>query len=85
MKSKDTATLVVIGVISAFIAYIVAGVVFHANSKTEKVPTVQVINATFPDVLNESDYRVIFNDKSLDPTQPIQIQGNNNTHPFVSN
>ena len=85
MKRKDMTALVILGVISAIVAFVISGIVFQANSKKEKVPTVEAINENFPNVLNEADYKVIFNNKALDPTQPIQIQGNNNTNPFVGN
>lgn len=83
MKRKDVTTLVVLGVIAAIFAYIVSGIVFKANARDEKVPTVEVVNQNFPDVRNDTDYKYIFNDKALDPTLPVQIQGNNNANPFV--
>ena len=84
MKRSNTMALIIIGLVSAVIAYIVSGVLFKANDRAEKVPTVESINQNFPDIRNDADYKVIFNDKALDATQPVQIQGNNNTNPFVN-
>jgi type II secretory pathway pseudopilin PulG len=83
MKRKDLMMLVVLGVVTAIVAYVVSGVVFKANARTEQIPTVEVINANFPDVRNETDYKVIFNEHALDATLPVQIQGNNNNNLFV--
>jgi hypothetical protein len=33
-------------------------------------------------VSNDDDYKKIFNNQALDPTQLIKIGGNNNTSPF---
>ena len=82
MKSKDIATLVVVGVITALFSAVVSMLLFSPPKHDAKAPEVEVISNKMPDIKNDPDYNVIFNDKALDPTQPVQIGGNQNSAPF---
>jgi hypothetical protein len=82
MKHKSIVTLVLAGLVAALLAYTISGFLFKTGAKDEKVPRIEPIKSSLPDVRNESDYKTIFNDKALDPTLPVQIQGNNNNQPF---
>ena len=82
MKSKDIAVIAVFGLIAAVVSYVVANSVFKPPAGSTKVPEVSAINPNFPDVRNDSNYNTIFNNKALDPTQPVQIGSQNNKVPF---
>lgn len=86
MKRKDIFTLLVIGVVAAFLSSIIAGAVFNSSKqRKEKAPVVTPINKDFPAVANDSRYQAIFNPNALDPTQLIQIGTSQNPSPFNSN
>lgn len=78
MKQKDIALIIVIAAISAVISYFVSGMLFSnpTDLKTE-VEVVEPISAEMPPV----DQRY-FNKDSIDPTQLIQIGGQDNKQPF---
>jgi hypothetical protein len=82
MKQKDILTLVVTGVITAIFSSIVSMVVFSPPKHDAQAPAVEAISNSMPDIKNDPDYNSIFNDKALDPAQPVQIGGNENTTPF---
>lgn len=85
MRQKDLKTIIAAAVATAIISFILAGVLFTSpKQRTSKVPVVQKINSTFPDVQNDSDYNSFLNSSALDPTQPVHISGNHNTTPFGS-
>ena len=81
MKHKDVAALVAIAIFAAVLAFGISGKFFKSSSRDFKVPVVEEVNGTLPDVRNQSDYSAIFNENAIDPTQPVQIQGNNSA-PF---
>lgn len=83
MKRKDIFILVGIGVIAAIISAITAGAIFSSSStRSVKVPVVSPISSDFPDIAHDSQYKAIFNDKALDPTQLIKIGTGQNQQPF---
>lgn len=85
MLRKDIAILVGIGLIAAIISSFVSGAIFNSGkARSTKVPIVSPITSTFPDIANDSDYKTVFNDKALDPTQLIKIGTSQNPQPFNS-
>lgn len=82
MDRKILPMIITVAVISAVISFVVASVVFQSTPRGTKVPQVEAIKSTFPDVKNDSAYSSLFNSNALDPTQPVQIGGSQNTNPF---
>lgn len=82
MKQKDIVTLVLVGAITALFSVVVSMLVFSPPKHDAKAPTVQPISNSMPDIKNDPSYNTIFNDKALDPSQPVEIGGNQNTAPF---
>jgi hypothetical protein len=82
MKQKDIATIAVFAIIAAVVSFIVANMVFKPPKGSTQVPAVAAIDSSFPDTHNDSSYSSIFNEKALDPTQPVQIGNQNNDVPF---
>ncbi|HET9721808.1 MAG TPA: hypothetical protein VFP32_02150 [Candidatus Saccharimonadales bacterium] len=82
MKRKDLLTVVGVAVVSGIISLIIANALFSPKRLSLKVPVVEKISGTFPDVKNDSQYNTIFNTNALDPTQPVQIGNNQNQAPF---
>ncbi len=84
MKRSNLTLLISIASVAALISFFVAESVFNSPSKRTKVPVVQVLNPSFPDVKNDPAYQLFLYPGALDPTQPIQIGNSNNTAPFNS-
>ena len=82
MKRNDIAKLVLVAVFAGVIAMVLAGAVFGSGRKPAAVPVVTPISPAFPDVRNQPEYKAVFNDNALDPTQLIQIGNPNNNTPF---
>ena len=82
MKQKDIATLAVFAIIAAVVSFVVANMIFKPPKGSTQVPAVTAIDPNFPDTHNDSAYSSIFNEKALDPTQPVQIGNQNNSVPF---
>lgn len=82
MKQKDIITLAIVGVITAIFSMVVSMLVFSPPKHNAKAPIVESVSNSMPDIKNDPDYNTIFNDKALDPTQPVEIGGNQNTAPF---
>lgn len=83
MKRQSLIVLSCVAVIAAIIAVVVSNAVFGTpQSKPIKVPVVSPINSSFPDIQHDPNYTSFLNSQALDPTQLIQIGGNNNTTPF---
>lgn len=82
MKHKNSWSLVLTIIVVGIVSYIVVGFIFKVPSKNAKAPVVEAINQNFPDVASDPAYTSIFNDKALDPTQPVQIGPSNNNRPF---
>lgn len=83
MKQKELLVIGLTACIAAVISFIVSGMIFGSPKKHPiKVPVVTPISSSFPSVTTDDNYKSIFNDKAINPTQLIQIGGNNNTTPF---
>lgn len=83
MKRKDILAIVGAGLIAAVISVIIAGAIFNSKTaRSVKVPVVSPISSDFPDIVHDSKYKIIFNDKALDPTQLIKIGTSQNQQPF---
>lgn len=85
MRRTDIMALVSIAGVSAVVAFLIAGSVFNPPDKRTKVPVVQPISSSFPDVKNDPTYQLFLFNGALDPTQPIQIGNTKNTTPFNPN
>lgn len=78
MKQKDIALIVVIAIIAGAISFVASRMVFvPSGGRQQQVETADAISTTF--TTPPSDY---FNDKSIDPTQPIEIGTSENPAPF---
>lgn len=82
MNRKDLPMIVTVAVISAVFSIIVAALLFHSTPRSTKVPQVEAVKASFPDVKNDANYTNFLNPGALDPTQTVQIGGSQNTNPF---
>ncbi len=83
MKRKDLLLIGLSACVAAILSFILSGIIFGTPKKNPiKVPVVNKISSTFPDVQNDTDYSGIFNNKALNPTQLIQIGGSDNNQPF---
>jgi len=83
MKRKELLIIGMTAFIAAIFSFVISGVVFGSPKKNPiKVPVVTPISSSFPSVSTDQDYQPFFNDKALNPTQLIQIGGNNNSAPF---
>jgi len=80
MKQKDVALVIVVVIISAFIALFASKSIFvPPKNRHQEVEVILPISASFP----QPDSRY-FNSSSYDPTQLITIGQNNNPNPFSS-
>jgi len=83
MKKGEILKLGFIASVAAIISYLVAGALFNSPEKrATKVPTIDKINISLPDIKNESSYQSFLNPGALDSTQPIKIGDTKNTNPF---
>jgi hypothetical protein len=82
MKKSDLSLLLSIAVVAAIVSFFVSGALFNSPNKQTKVPQVQSITDSFPDIKNDPKYQLFMYSGALDPTQPIQIGNTNNTSPF---
>ncbi len=83
MKRKDLLIVAVAAIFTALFSIILSGVLFGSPKKHPiKVPVVDKISATFPSVQTDDAYKNYLNNAALNPTQLIQIGGNNNPAPF---
>jgi len=79
MKRQELLLIGLTAFVAAIFAIILSGVILGSPKKNPiKVPVVNAINSSFPDVKNQSNYNTVFNGQALDPTQLIQIGNNNN-------
>ena len=85
MQRKELLTIVVVAIASGLVSLVIAGALFSSPSqRTAKVPVVQPITSSFPDVPNDPQYNFFLNTSALDPTQTIQIGNNQNNTPFTN-
>ena len=81
MKRKDWLPIIAVVAVTAILSFVLSNVVFGGKKATRlKVEVVTPITADFP--LPNEKY---FNRNSLNPTQLIQIGGDNNQTPFNGN
>jgi hypothetical protein len=85
MRSKDKFIFISVALVSGLISLVISNALFGSPSKRDiKVPNVQTISPTFPDIKNDSNYNSFINTNALDPTQPVQIGNSQNSAPFNS-
>jgi len=78
MKQKDIALIIVIAFFSAIISFVISGKIFVTPAnRQQKVEVVDVINSQF-----QTPSTKYFNTSSINPTQLVQVGGNNNQNPF---
>jgi len=77
VKQKDIAMIMVIVFVSGLLAYFITNKFISSPKHDMKASKVEAISAEF----NEPDTRY-FNDQSVNPTQLIRIQDNENVQPF---
>lgn len=82
IKTKQLAPLILVAVMAAIISLLVANALFSPPKRETKVPQVEAIDASFPDVKNNPAYQSFLNNNALDATQPIQIGNTSNSVPF---
>jgi hypothetical protein len=83
VKRKELLNLLAVVIATAIFSFVIASFLFGSQSKRgTAVPVVQPISSTLPDIQNDPNYSFIFNNKALDPTQPIQIGTSQNNTPF---
>lgn len=82
MNKKDLPTLLGIAGLAAFLSFFIASALFNPPVKKTKVPVVQAINSTFPDVKNDPTFQSFLYPGALDPTQTIKIGDTKNSVPF---
>ncbi len=82
-KRQNMIVIIFVALIAAMISIVVSGAIFGTpQSRPIKVPVVDKISPTFPDVQHDSTYTSFLNTNALDPTQLIQIGNSNNQSPF---
>lgn len=78
MKQKDLALIAVIIIVSAVVSLFISKSIFSTSkSKQQEVVSVQSISSSFPPLPKQ-----YFNSSSIDPTQIISINQNQNQNPF---
>lgn len=83
MKQKDIAVIVAVVFFSAVASLVLSNIVFPSGQEArQKVEQVDVITADFSSPETDDKYKKYFNDKSIDPTQVIEVTDNNNNNPF---
>lgn len=83
MKKGEIFKLCIVSAIVALISYLVAAALFNSPDKRgTKVPTIDAINSSLPDIKTEASYQSFLNHNALDATQPIQIGNTKNSNPF---
>lgn len=83
MKRKDLILLVGVAVFTAIIAFVLSTAVFKIpKNRSTKVPVAGSIDSQFPDVKHDSTYNTIFNNRSIDPTVPLDASNAPNNQPF---
>jgi hypothetical protein len=83
MKKKDLIIVGGVAFIAALISFVASSAIFGSPKKNPvKVPVVQPISSSFPSPQTDDNYKKFFNENALNPTQLIQIGGNNNKTPF---
>lgn len=85
MKRKDVIVLIAVGAITGIISWIISSLIFSVpQNQSSKVPAVETITTSLPDVKNDPAYQSFLNSGALDPAQPVQIGDTQNNAPFNS-
>ncbi len=84
MKRQDAILLIGVAIITGIISLIISGLLFNGPKRDSKVPSVDSLETSLPDIKNDSDYSSFLNEQALDPTQPVQIGPAGNNVPFNS-
>jgi hypothetical protein len=83
MKHKDLIIIGLTAFLAAILSFVISGILFGSPKKNPiKVPVVDKIEPTFPQVKTDTNYTSFFNNQALNPTQLIQIGGSSNNQPF---
>lgn len=78
MKQKDLALIGIVAVVSGVLSIILSGIFLSSpEDRKQSVEVVQPITSNF-----ERPSKDYFNDKSVNPTQTIQIGQDSNSKPF---
>lgn len=85
MKRKDILLIIGVAFITGLISLVLSGIFFNPPKKDSKVPLVDSLTTTLPDIKNDPSYSSFLNDQALNPAQPVQIGPAGNTVPFNSN
>lgn len=85
MKNKEMLIIIGVAFVAGIFSIVLSGLLFGSPQKNPiKVPVVTKIDPVFPTVQSDDNYKKVFNDKALNPTQLIEIGGNDNKTPFQS-
>lgn len=82
MDRKDLPTILGIAGLAGIISFLIASSLFNPPVHKTKVPVVQAINSSFPDIKNDPTFQSFLYPGALDPTQPIKIGDTKNSVPF---
>ncbi len=78
MKQKDIALIIVIAFVTGVASFVISGKIFvTSKNRQQKVEVVDVIKSEF-----QTPSSKYFSTNSINPTQLVQVGGNNNTNPF---
>ncbi len=78
MKRSDIQLIILVAVGSAVFGLIIAHFSFGSGGHRQtSAPSAEAISSDFPSVSGDSRYKAIFNPGALDPTQLIQLGGQN--------
>jgi hypothetical protein len=79
MKAKDFGVIALVAIISGVVSILLSGVLFATpEDRKQKVEVVEPISTTF----ERPDSRY-FNNKSVNPSQNIDIGNDPNSNPFI--
>lgn len=84
MKRKDLIIIVVVAIVTGLFSLIISGIFFNPPKKDSKVPVVDSLSTSLPDIKNDPNYNSFLNEQALDPARPVQIGPAGNTVPFNS-
>lgn len=84
MKQKDIMLIIAVAVITGIISIILSSLFFSPPKKDSKVPVVDSLTTSLPDIKNDPNYNSFLNEQALNPAQPVQIGPAGNTVPFNS-
>ncbi|MBI2592219.1 hypothetical protein HYW36_01960 [Candidatus Saccharibacteria bacterium] len=83
MNRKDLTALATVAALTGVISLIIASLFFSApHQQSSKVPVVEPIGTSLPDIKNDPAYKYFLNTNALDPAQPVQIGNTQNNAPF---